>query len=277
MELKEGVLAALDHHPDHTPDTCAFCNVKKEPTTETNVLTDLLDEDAAEIPGLVQDGVAFVNSAAQLGRSLIDDGDAQISGLVQVPGIAQALPVHTAAHHLIPGNASLKESQLKPYLHCDGAASGNIGYNVNSCENGVWLCGNYALRGKNGLPPWGPEGSQFLAKTGVAPQAYAFAAIRTLGRQFHDGHEKYSQFVQSELNLLAKKLEKTQDLWCTEKSAKKPEGDKPQIPMLVARLNTISRRLRAFLTNPGPKWRENLVTSRFSLAYIQDRILKGLV
>lgn len=80
-----------------------------------------------------------------------------------------------------------------------------------------------------------------------------------------------------ELNLLAKKLEKTHDLWCPDAKKKDNDKEKPQIYMLVARLNTMSRRLKAFLENPGPKWRENLVTSSYSLDYIRERILKGVV
>lgn len=42
--------------------------------------------------------------------------------------------------------------------------------------------------------------------------------------------------------------------------------------MLVARLNTVSRRMKVFLTNPGPSWRDNIFVSRFSDLYIRERI-----
>jgi hypothetical protein len=103
-------------------------------------------------------------------------------------------------------------------------------------------------------------------------EEYAFAAIETLGCQFHDAHEHYSDFVLNELDLLAKKLEKTRDLWCPE-AKKKPEDPKQrQLFMLVARLNTVSRRMKVFLTNPGPSWRDNIFVSRFSDLYIRERI-----
>jgi len=270
-QLGEGVLAALVHDSEHTEDTCAFCHAPPKPSEETNDFTDKCDEDAAELPGLMEDGVAFKNSAEQLGKALADAGFSQISSTVVLSGLDSILPVHTAAHHLIPGNASLKKSELKAWLHTEGKATGNIGYDVNNAENGVWLAGNYALRGKDNLPGWGTLGASFTLDTGLDPKQYAFAAIEKTRRQFHDAHGDYSKFVLRELNLLASKMEETQDLWCPE-AKKDDSGEKKQMFMLVARLNTMSRRLSAFVTNPGKKWRENVVTSRFSLAYIHERL-----
>ncbi|RKH56799.1 AHH domain-containing protein [Corallococcus llansteffanensis] len=274
-ELGEGVLAALNHHSEHSEDTCAFCTASKEPTEENNVLTDSFDEDANELPGLDMEGMAFRNCAGKLGAALVSAGLSQLEGKVQLDGIEGELPVQSAAHHLIPGNAALKRSKLMPYLHSEGMAVGNIGYDVNGEENGAWLAGNYALRGQSGLAKWGPGGAGFLAMYGKDPKEYAFAAIEALRCQFHDAHEDYSDFVLNELNLLAKKLEKTQSLWCPE-AQQKPDEDpkKRQMKMLVLRLNTLSRRLKRFVTHPGPAWRENLVTSRFSLAYIRERTLR---
>jgi A nuclease family of the HNH/ENDO VII superfamily with conserved AHH len=273
-ELGEGILAALNHHPAHSKDTCAFCNASKEPTEEKNVLTDSFDEDANELPGLDMEGMAFHNCAGKLGTALIAAGLSQIEGNVQIHGIKRELPVQSAAHHLIPGNAALKVSKLMPYLHSEGMAPGNIGYDVNGQENGTWLAGNYALRGQDGLAKWGPQGAGFLAMYGKDPKEYAFAAIEKLDCQFHDGHDDYSKFVRNELDLLAKKLEKTKSLWCPE-AQQKPDEDpkKRQMKMLVLRLNTISRRLKNFVTTPSSAWKENLVTSRFSLAYIRERTL----
>ncbi|RKG95668.1 hypothetical protein D7V97_36830 [Corallococcus sp. CA053C] len=274
-ELGEGVLAALNHHPEHSEETCAFCTASQEPTEENNVLTDSFDEDANELPGITLEGMAFRNCAGRLGSALVAAGLPQLEAEVRIDGIEGGLPVQSAAHHLIPGNATLKKSDLMPYLHSEGMAVGNIGYDVNGQENGAWLAGNYALRGRNGLASWGPEGTGFFAMYGKDPKEYAFAAIEALRCQFHDAHKDYSQFVLRELNLLAKKLEKGQSLWCPE-ARQEPDEDpkKRQMKMLVLRLNTISRRLQRFVTNPGPAWRENLVTSRFSLAYIHERILQ---
>jgi hypothetical protein len=273
-ELGEGVLMALNHHPEHSEDTCAFCTASKEPTQENNVLMDDFDEDENEMPSLDMEGMAFHNCAGKLGVALAGCGMPQPEKMVHVDGIPDLLPSHTAAHHLIPGKEALKVSALMPYLHTEGMAVGNIGYDVNSFENGIWLAGNYALRGKDGLAQWGPEGAGFVARYGKDPKEYAFAAIEAHDCQFHDRHPDYSKFVRNELDLLAKKLEKTQSLWCPD-ARQNPDEDpkKRQMTMLVGRLNTISRRLKRFVTNPSPAWRENLVTSRFSLAYIRERIL----
>jgi len=261
-------------HAGHTKDTCAFCTAPTTPTSEKNELGDEEDEDANEIPGLEQDGVAHRNSGKKLGQALIGNGSDQLEGSVKVKGIDKPLAVHTAAHHLVPGNASLKESDLMRYLHEDGMKTGNIGYNVNTFENGSWLAGNYALRGKRGLPSWGPEGSKFLAKTGVNPKQYAFAAIPESGRQFHDAHVRYSTFVTDALDLLAKKMDKTKDLWCPEAKSKPKKPEERQLFMLVNRLNTISRRLRIRVENPGRNWKVNIYTSRFSEQYIKEKIYK---
>lgn len=167
MELNEGVIAELDHtHEGHSEETCAFCTSPPTPSTETNDLTDKADEDADEMAGLEADGIAFKNKADVLGAKLEGQGSKQLSGTVQIDGVATPLPVHSAAHHLIPGNASLKTSQLLPHLHTEGKATGNIGYDVNNFENGVWLGGNYALRGKEGLPSWGPAEARSRAQPG---------------------------------------------------------------------------------------------------------------
>jgi hypothetical protein len=69
----------------------------------------------------------------------------------------QEFPFVVAAHHLIPGNASLGESRLKKLMTKSSAAriagkarriKNHIGYNVNGAHNGAWLPGNYAIRPK---------------------------------------------------------------------------------------------------------------------------------
>lgn len=261
-------------HPNHSEETCAFHN-KDKPTSELNVLTDDLDEDALEFPGVAMAGLAHRNSAARLGSNLRKEGFDQPEGTVRIAGIDRDLPVHTAAHHLIPGNASLKDSQLKPHLHQDGMATGNIGYDINNHQNGVWLPGNYALRGEDGLASWGPEGAGFVAKYSQPPEVYAFAAIRKFGRQFHDAHEDYSAFVTRTLDLLAKKLEDTENLWCPEAQKQPKDPKERQMKMLVARLNTVSLRMKTMLENPGPNWKVNVYTSKFSKKYIRVHVYGG--
>jgi hypothetical protein len=164
-----------------------------------------------------------------------------------------------AAHHLIPGNASLKPSQLMQsgeYLKVDGAAEGNIGYNVNCEQNGIWLPGNYAVR------PWSAKGES-------TKREYAFAAIEAYGRQFHDAHEVYSNFVLECLDDIYLKLKMGKNLWCEESSKK--DKKKGNLYMLVARLHTVSTRMATLLRFPCKgKWKSNVYTSRFDLEYMRS-------
>lgn len=85
--------------------------------------------------------------------------------------IVLKFPVTCAAHHLIPAQESLKESDLTEYMIKKGesgtsakvatgrstsAKSGkcwsNVGYEVNGSQNGVWLPGSYAVHGTAWIP-----------------------------------------------------------------------------------------------------------------------------
>src|SRR5918996_3845447 len=67
-------------------------------------------------------------------------------------------PFTVAAHHLIPGNASLYNEDVKLINYMEDGKSvetaagktytieGHIGYDVNGSHNGVWLPGNYAIK-----------------------------------------------------------------------------------------------------------------------------------
>ncbi|WP_018417174.1 AHH domain-containing protein [Teredinibacter turnerae] len=277
-QIGEAISLSKLSHEDHDENTCAFCNATPEPTTEENTLVDDFDEDSNEVSGVDDTGLAHKNSSGKLAKALEAAGYEQISaeiGLREFSTPPQQcsvpLKVTTAAHHLIPGNASLKNSDIMEFLHTDGMAEGNIGYNVNNYENGVWLAGNYALRGKSGMPKWGKEGKSFTSQTKLEPYEYAKRAIEKTRTQFHDAHKSYSDTVLKTLDLVAEKYETTQDVWCTESSAPKSDS-KPQLPMLVMRLNTISRRAKSKLENPSELWNENIYTSAFSLKYIREEL-----
>lgn len=276
MDIGEAISVdiATEEHDEHGEETCAFCQASQEPTDEENDLTDNFDEDEYEVPGLEDDGIVHKNSAGKLGKALIGQAFDKIEKKIDFDGFANGLPVKTAAHHIIPGNASLVNSAIMDYLHTDGMATGNIGYNVNNYENGTWLCGNYALRGKGGVPKWGPQGVDFTAKTQKDPKEYAFKAIEATNRQFHDAHGDYSGLVVETLDAVANKLEKTGDIWCPEAKKKEEKPEEMQLFALVNRLNSISRRYKKMLEVPGKNWKSNIYTSRFSKQYI-DEVLKN--
>jgi hypothetical protein len=232
-------------------EACYFCNARQEPRTEVNDLGDDYDEDE-DLDG--PPGGHFKNDAGRLGRALGSSTALEI----KVDGVAHA--VLSAAHHLIPGNASLRKSALfkSRYLWKDGEARGNIGYNVNSGPNGVWLPGNYAMR------PWMVRSPEFQRQ-------YAYAAMLEARAQFHDAHERYSEFVLNGLNKIHDKLEAIQTLWCPEQGKRvqegrerNPEEDNP-LYSLVARLHTVSSRMRSLLTGSPKDWKRNVWTSRFAL------------
>jgi hypothetical protein len=83
-------------------------------------------------------------------------------------------PLTCAAHHLVPAQESLKDSPILKFMCKAGEPQdfrksgkparkpvagslvwGNVGYNVNGSQNGVWLPGNYAVgAGKGGVAVW---------------------------------------------------------------------------------------------------------------------------
>jgi hypothetical protein len=248
MDIGEAFTMALI--TDNHDESCYFCSADKKPEDMVNGLIDEYDEDS-DI-----DGVGFKNDSGKLAGNLGGPpGDRQIT-----ISTGQK-PSSTAAHHLIPGNASLKPSKLmtENWLWKDGMAKGNIGYDVNSRPNGEWLPGNYAVR------PWGPLNDGFK-------QTYAFTAIQVWGRQFHDAHPDYSNEVKDALDKIALKLKLGQDVWCEEGQKKKEESPEERNPLytLVARLHTLSGRLKRFLVQPESNWNVRLYTSRFSLLYVMS-------
>lgn len=268
MELGESISAmqALDFQ--HEEDTCMFCNASDPPKEIVNDLEDCPDEDSeADSVGnsttATYETYKFKNDAGKLGTALGGKPDAK-----KVTLNGKEFNAAVAAHHLIPGNASLKNSELflsEEYLWKDGKAKGNIGYDINSDVNGVWSPGNYGVR------PWGPNGSTFKSgNDGLEPKDFAFAAMEKWRCQFHDAHSDYSSFVTDTLDKLYEKLEAGNSIWCPEakKKEKKPEEKEP-IFAIVARLNTISRKMERMLKFPTMNWKKNIYTSRFVRMYME--------
>lgn len=123
-------------------------------------------------------------------------------------------PFTVAAHHLIPGNASLRDSELKKYM-TDGekitqggftfTIVGYIGYNVNGAHNGVWLPGNYAITEETS--PDGKPWSKCSYTEEDWAMNYVASVCKAIGRQFHDTHGIYNQKVETLLNKIATVLD----------------------------------------------------------------------
>jgi hypothetical protein len=253
-QIGETVDVKLIASNDHD-DSCYFCGAEHDdPVEEENDVDDDPDDDA-EFPGLELKGVKFKNDASKLGKAIGGTPDRR-----KVELNKKKYKSGVAAHHLIPGNAALKQSQFflkKKYLWTSGKAKANIKYNVNSQPNGVWLPGNYAVR------PWSGKAPKFQGE-------YATSSIEKWERQFHDAHFDYSEHVRKSLDVVFSKLERSESIVCpkaAKKKGKKPEEQQP-LYALVARFHTISGRMRRMLVFPYENWFRNVFTSRFSHAYM---------
>lgn len=177
--------------------------------------------------------------------------------------------VTPAAHHCIPGKASLKRAEelLTDFMRKDGQYNHicDIGYDVNAAENGVWLAGNYYVRKKNG---WGKTWS---ACAPAFQDKYAERAMDKANCQFHDAHEEYSDHVLATLQSICNKLKKLK-----KKNANCPicgkdmKGKKNRPPYgLVGRLNFVSSQYRGLLTPISGVKKKNVQNGYFTSAMVK--------
>jgi hypothetical protein len=212
----------------------------------------------------------------------------------------RVFPVTVAAHHLIPGNASLGKSDLYDYLgpsgsgklaHRErkdvkaikpgaGAEEGRtckitkmIGYNINGSHNGVWLPGNYAIRRykkykegerPNTSPVGGPKGGVSWGKLGPNLDDwklnYVAAAIKVTEGQFHDTHVTYSEKVLGILNKLAAALSSHLLSNCPDCGSQSPAQLPPPFAVKL-RLYNISLELRGRVGGSYTEWKAPWFTS----------------
>ncbi|MDH5182037.1 MAG: AHH domain-containing protein [Gammaproteobacteria bacterium] len=190
-----------------------------------------------------------------------------------------AFDLQYAPHHLIPGNESLKGSQIVAYLGDDKVIKNfkknisskikdkqSVGYDVNRSENGVWLPSPYALSMSNTWPSVdgikivkNKYGDTVANQTVSFKLAYVAAAIeKSGGHQFHMRHVDYSDKVRQVLDKMGRKLKLMAKGKCPEAKKSKDNG-KFDAPMgLVARLDGLSRNLKKLLT--GKVWRRPMFT-----------------
>jgi hypothetical protein len=160
-----------------------------------------------------------------------------------------------AAHHLLPGNASVnKAASLHPFMWWAGKNTlnlwGEIGYDINCHQNGVWLPGNYAVRKKTEFKKtWSKFKDPFK-------DAYSKAAMLAAGNlQLHDAHPAYNGKVLQTLSdvgdKLQKQVKKKPDKCPVCEKALKKENQKVRPPYgLVNRLHRLSKEHRKALDHP---------------------------
>jgi hypothetical protein len=89
--------------------------------------------------------------------------------------------------------------------------------------------------------------------------AYAYAAMKQTGRQFHTGHPEYSDWVLQRLEeMKIKMIESKRE--CTEGKCKKKKPWNPPYS-LVGRLDSLSERVKGYLIGSPKRWLAPLVTS----------------
>lgn len=197
------------------------------------------------------------------------------------------MPLTVAAHHIIPGKASLPKSTVRKYIwKSEGTIKGDIGYDVDGAENGIWLPTHHAASSKMNPEKDGdgqirigeqgvlvndddaPEDSYAMSWSALSNKAkkykgddpnfaelfvprYTQQAMKLLSRQFHDAHPKYNDWVKERLDRLAAQVESL-SLGCSE-CQKSKEKSPPYA--LVFRLNALSGTISgALLGSPRKSW-----------------------
>lgn len=190
-------------------------------------------------------------------------------------------PFSVAAHHLIPGEASLPESSLIDYIEGGKTISSDIGYGVNGRENGIWLPTHHALSQNMPVLPFAtekhsyadltPQGNDMVASF---TSTYTQAVMAHANCQFHDDHTsatEYSNFVVKVLNKIHAALTTISTVGCDKcKRARDGGGKLPPPHRLVNRLNAVSSRLAGFLRGDPLGWRPPVYTSKHAMSLAES-------
>ena len=279
MQVGELVSVIVDISEEHSEQTCPW-HVKEKPKQfkldPANIEEDVpppglpkndggkLGENLGGRPEDLSVTVPFSETTPRIKK--VKGEDKEIAEYIQ-DEVGQTYNVVFSAHHIIPGNEALKGHPVLRWVG-DTASLGQygkgvsseladgefIGYEINAAVNGIWLPGPYALSTK------GKWTDKKLASPTTASfkQAYAFAAMDRMGRQFHYRHTKYSDFITDCLKKVNTRLEgfaKECLIVNPEQKSTKPY----KAPYgLVSKLNRISNRLRPLLD--GTRWSPHIYT-----------------
>ncbi len=178
-----------------------------------------------------------------------------------------AWPFTVAAHHLIPGNAALKQSRLNKYMLKGSKVKGasgsftikeNLGYNINGGHNGVWLPGSYALNDSAFKEILGQatKWKKFSRDNEAWAVSYIASVCRAAGGMFHDTHTDYNRVVKGWLNKISTRLEE-HPVACEDCP---DSGPVPPPYVVKTRLYSVSAFLKGRVTSPPAMWNRRLVT-----------------
>ena len=278
--MEAGELVNVAVNAPHAEEGCPFCR-PEEHVNEENVLRADYDEDT-------EADNDTDNSSGTLAKNLVerpqgpprevpDVEQGEDAPFIEMPMTsagprewhdrvydAGKVPVLYGAHHVIPGNDGLAKSTLYTKKKLGPVDNGpdvqNVGYNINSSMNGMWLPGNYAVR-----PLKGGKQKSWGEMDGAFKKAYAFLAMLDTGRQFHDAHKPYSGVVKQALTDLAELLDQMDDKGCPICGKGSDPADPPY--HLNSRLNAISNHLSNFLRRATRFWKFPMFTSSFAKSY----------
>ncbi|WP_437833867.1 AHH domain-containing protein [Sorangium sp. So ce1153] len=225
------------------------------------------------------------------GNSPLDEGKAPISIC------DQNYPLSIAAHHIIPGEASLPHSGLARFIwEENGLIKSDIGYDVDGSENGIWLpthqimsramgkAQKIVIHDEEDVPSqkglsW--EELSERAKSHEDKATYTTLFLRRYTQQamdfegvqaqFHDAHSNYNTWVIERLNGIDAYIQSKIDM------CEKCKGDGKKAPpyMLVFRLNTLSKTIRQILKAPPSRMWRIVYTSEFARMYAMKPLTKN--
>ena len=188
-------------------------------------------------------------------------------------GSPQKYPYSIAAHHLIPGEASLPKSSLIDYIKGGKVIDSDVGYGVNGAENGIWLPTHTALSanmpvlpGESAAVPYAGLKDAGNETVGSFVHYYTYAVMEATQLQFHDDHTEgtdYSNFVVKVLNKIQSNLAIIKNYNCEKCQKAQSNGGKLPPPYrLVHRLNGVSKRLHGYLVGNPLSWLPPVFTSQ---------------
>ncbi|AGC44007.1 hypothetical protein MYSTI_02691 [Myxococcus stipitatus DSM 14675] len=261
---------------------------------KAGTVTNELDTDPAKLGTRMENGTSsrlWDDSSGKFEPKKISVDKQAASSAIQEPyevylaldhlGNSVRMPFSVAAHHLIPGEASLPQSRLIDYVKGGSVISSDIGYGVNGRENGIWLPTHHALSQNMPVLPSATKKHRYsaLSKEGNREVAsvvslYTQAVMEKALVQFHDDHTQatgYSSFVVQILDKIQANLATIKNYNCSQcQKAKKNGGKLPPPYILVHRLNQVSSRLAGLLTGPAAGWRPPVYTSPHARAFAND-------